>query len=675
MAFGATPSDGTAVAALLWRRPSGRIEGRLLDLAAMDWLGPVQTIAEHSSAPPRVAFARGPDEFASLYRDDHGALQFVRFEAAPTLTPRVSRVDDVADAEPGRRPPYALAYSHSAQRWIVGLVSADATRVVLATLDAPDAGVWSQRDVAAADRRGTFADPDVLDDVAHRASLVAWTTRDAIGSGSLLVRAVSPQGAPLAPAREIAWETVVPPCASCAGGAVREPVMRPDPLDGGVLVLWEERGADRTSRLLVAGLDRDLARTWDAVVADASSNIVTPSVDCGAPDGPDAPASCLAVWGAQSQYGAETLAREIVVNLDPAVPDADGDGVRDQRDNCPLVANPGQADTDVDGRGDACDEDIDGDGLANAADCSPWDRAIKAAPVDLASSVRLPTRATITWQAQQDAERYNVYRGRRPAGLAWAYDQVCLDVDEPAAQSGDASLPLPGELFWYLVDGDNCFGEGSLGTASDGSTRPNGDLCVDADGDRAADNLDNCPQLANDDQANLDADDLGDACDPDDDGDGLPDLDEVARGTDPRAADTDGDGVDDGTEVLFWGSNPLSATSDGDGLADGFDNCPTIDNDSQADFDVDGVGDVCDNCPDRSNADQFNGDQDGLGDACERALGPVSAAAGVGSMKGATHMCTDVSFGEIVVTRSSSTSHEHGPAITAGFASATEPTP
>ena len=51
--------------------------------------------------------------------------------------------------------------------------------------------------------------------------------------------------------------------------------------------------------------------------------------------------------------------------------DADRDGVLDDMDNCKGLANPGQEDTDHDGQGDACDPDIDGDGVSNAQDRCP----------------------------------------------------------------------------------------------------------------------------------------------------------------------------------------------------------------------------------------------------------------------------------------------------------------
>jgi hypothetical protein len=50
------------------------------------------------------------------------------------------------------------------------------------------------------------------------------------------------------------------------------------------------------------------------------------------------------------------------------VGDADGDGVLDNADNCTLVPNTDQRDTDADGYGNICDADLDNSGRVNATD-------------------------------------------------------------------------------------------------------------------------------------------------------------------------------------------------------------------------------------------------------------------------------------------------------------------
>jgi len=50
--------------------------------------------------------------------------------------------------------------------------------------------------------------------------------------------------------------------------------------------------------------------------------------------------------------------------------DTDKDGVPDAIDNCTLVANPDQRDTDGDGIGNACDGDLDNNGIVNSVDYS-----------------------------------------------------------------------------------------------------------------------------------------------------------------------------------------------------------------------------------------------------------------------------------------------------------------
>ena len=92
-------------------------------------------------------------------------------------------------------------------------------------------------------------------------------------------------------------------------------------------------------------------------------------------------------------------------------------------------------------------------------------------------------------------------------------------------------------------------------------------IVTDTDGDGIADNVDNCPNAANPDQADLDSDGIGDVCDDDIDGDGILNVD---------------------------------------------DNCPNAANPDQKDWDSDGIGDVCDadidndGCPNTEDAIIFS---------------------------------------------------------------------
>jgi thrombospondin type 3 repeat protein len=115
-------------------------------------------------------------------------------------------------------------------------------------------------------------------------------------------------------------------------------------------------------------------------------------------------------------------------------------------------------------------------------------------------------------------------------------------------------------------------------------------------------------------------------CSADSDADGVTNLMEDMLGTSSASIDTDGDGIDDGTEADL-GSNPLDpkavpedlavAGSCGQGTDDDRDGLVDAADPGCLDSDGDGVSDGHDNCLKAANADQTDTDADGLGAACD----------------------------------------------------------
>jgi hypothetical protein len=286
-------------------------------------------------------------------------------------------------------------------------------------------------------------------------------------------------------------------------------------------------------------------------------------------DATTAPATGSATLGFFKTVGSQNIPGVQVPSS--AGPDTDGDGVPDASDNCPLVSNANQLNTDGDAQGDACDTDDDNDGLADGSDNCP-----------------LVSNAS---QLNTDGD---------------ALGDVCdPDDDNDGVVDGSDNCPLISNANQLNTDGDAL-----------------GDVCdPDDDGDGVADGSDNCPLVSNANQLNTDGDALGDVCDPDDDNDGVADgSDNCPLISNASQLNTDGDAFGDACD----------GDDDGDGIADGSDNCPLVSNASQTNTDGDALGDVCDpdddndgvadgsdNCPLVSNANQLNTDGDALGDVCD----------------------------------------------------------
>ena len=104
----------------------------------------------------------------------------------------------------------------------------------------------------------------------------------------------------------------------------------------------------------------------------------------------------------------------------------------------------------------------------------------------------------------------------------------------------------------------------------------------------------------------------------DTDGDGLSDYDEVMKyHTDPLKVDTDGDGLSDYDEVMKYHTDPLKVDSDGDGLSDGQEVSQTHTDPLKADTDGDGLTDGQEVSQYHTDPMKADTDGDGLSDGDE----------------------------------------------------------
>ncbi len=132
-----------------------------------------------------------------------------------------------------------------------------------------------------------------------------------------------------------------------------------------------------------------------------------------------------------------------------------------------------------------------------------------------------------------------------------------------------------------------------LTDSEEGISDKNGDgwpdflIFLDSDGDGVTDRDDNCVAIANPAQKNYDNDYTGDACDADDDNDGVPDAIDAFPLNEYEWNDNDNDGIGDNHDP----------DDDNDSILDNKDNCPLISNPKQADSNGNGVGNICDKFP------------------------------------------------------------------------------
>jgi hypothetical protein len=225
----------------------------------------------------------------------------------------------------------------------------------------------------------------------------------------------------------------------------------------------------------------------DAIVLDAAATAAGQFLEVDALVEVEDGGLSVGIGGA----GGNTALDQLVVAA--AAPDVDEDGVWNDGDNCVSDANPGQADADDDGAGDACDADDDADGTEDTLDNCP--------------AVVNPDQADADGDGTGDACEID----DDADGIEDTFDN-CPGVVNPdqADADGDGGgdlcdvCPELAEAVQADADGDG---------AGDACDACPSDAMNDADVDGYCADADNCPDVANDTQADWDGDGEGDACD------------------------------------------------------------------------------------------------------------------------------------------------------------------
>lgn len=286
-------------------------------------------------------------------------------------------------------------------------------------------------------------------------------------------------------------------------------------------------------------------------------------------------------------------------NRNPLLGDSDYDGVDDERDNCPFTRNSDQADENSNGQWDACSDD-DGDGWLGYVDNCP----------------------SVPNTDQRDVNVNNigdVCESDRDKDGFFDIMDVCPSI--PNADQKDSDSDGIGDLC------DNCNRYNP--DQRDENDDKKWDVCSewevyekshDDDKDGVINWDDSCPKIANPKikviqaktgkeeimQPDKDYDGIGDACD--------------------NCVDIQNNDQTDINKNNQW---DMCEDMDGDGRQSYQDNCPLDSNIDQADKNNDGVGDLCDdtdgdsirasidNCPYLYNPEQLDSDHDKRGDKCD----------------------------------------------------------